>query len=116
MNDMATRILAAWYLLKQDKSYPAVKLSGGSLYRANMGVARAVARDGIILLKNENNILPIQNSKGLALIGQDAAVDSRGANQFTDRQGNAGTLAMGWGSGTAEFPVTMGSFSECKRG
>lgn len=68
-------------------------------------VARAIARDGIVLLKNTNNALPLNKPASLALIGQDAIVNPSGANACTDRDCDTGTLAMGWGSGTAQFPV-----------
>lgn len=68
-------------------------------------VARAIARDGIVLLKNTNNALPLKKPASLAIIGQDAIVNPAGPNACVDRQCNTGTLAMGWGSGTADFPV-----------
>ncbi len=35
--------------------------------------------------------------------GLDAALSPGGPNEFTDQGGNDGTLALGWGSGTANF-------------
>lgn len=69
-------------------------------------VARAIARDGIVLLKNDKNALPLKKPASLAIIGQDAIVNPKGANSCVDRACDTGTLAMGWGSGTAEFPVS----------
>jgi len=41
------------------------------------------------------------------VIGSHAGSASGGPNQFGDRGGNAGVLAMGWGSGTAQFPYLV---------
>ncbi|KAF9884250.1 hypothetical protein FE257_001982 [Aspergillus nanangensis] len=114
LDDMVTRILAAWYLLEQDEGYPEVAFSswnGGKAsvdVTANHGdVARTIARDSIVLLKNENQTLPLKNPASLAIIGSDAIVNPDGANACTDRGCNKGTLAEGWGSGTAEFPYLI---------
>lgn len=57
-------------------------------------VARAIARDGIVLLKNTNNALPLKKPASLAIIGQDSLVNPSGANSCTDRNCYTGTLAM----------------------
>lgn len=112
LNDMVTRILASWYLTGQDTNYPPVTFDSFGDGQANVNVtaghsnvARAVARDSIVLLKNEGNILPLKSPKSLAIIGSDAIVNPAGPNACTDRGCDNGTLAMGWGSGTAQFPV-----------
>ncbi|SPN99266.1 probable beta-glucosidase 1 precursor [Cephalotrichum gorgonifer] len=99
LNDMATRIVATWYHLGQDKDYPEPNFSTatrdreGLLYPAafpfsptgvvnefvnvqgeHYRIARQVAQDGITLLKNEGQLLPLR------------------------------TLGQGWGSGTVEYP------------
>ena len=112
LDDMVTRILASWYLLGQDKNYPPVAFDSFADGHANVNVtadhqrvARAVARDSIVLLKNDDNILPLSKPKSLAIIGSDAIVNPAGPNACGDRGCDTGTLAMGWGSGTAQFPV-----------
>jgi beta-glucosidase len=112
---MVTRILAAWYLLGQDKDYPPVAFSSWDGGAASVNVttpehgdlARTIARDSIVLLKNTNHSLPLRKPAGLAIIGSDAIVNPDGANACTDRGCNIGTLAQGWGSGTAEYPVSV---------
>lgn len=118
LDDMVTRILAAWYLVDQDQGYPEVAFSSWNGGKASVdvtadhaSVARAVARDSIILLKNEAQTLPLQRPNSLAIIGEDAIVNPEGPNACGDRGCNKGTLAMGWGSGTAEFPVSSSTQS-----
>lgn len=114
LDDMVTRILAAWYLVGQDEQYPSVKFSSWNGGNASVdvtadhkNVARSVARDSIVLLKNTNNTLPLNKPKSLAIIGSDAIVNPAGPNACGDRACDTGTLAMGWGSGTAQFPVSL---------
>ncbi|KAL9108088.1 MAG: hypothetical protein Q9227_007063 [Pyrenula ochraceoflavens] len=113
LDNMVTRILAAWYFLGQDAGYPAVSFnswngqSGPDVQGNHKTVARAIARDGIVLLKNTNNALPLKKPASLAIIGQDAIVNPSGPNACTDRGCDTGTLAMGWGSGTAQFPYLV---------
>ncbi|KAL4888878.1 putative beta-glucosidase L [Aspergillus ambiguus] len=122
VDDMVTRILAAWYLLEQDQGYPNVAFSSWNGGKANVdvtadhaSVARTVARDSIILLKNSNNSLPLRSPSSLAIIGSDAIVNPDGANACTDRGCNVGTLAQGWGSGTAQFPYLIAPLAAIKQ-
>ncbi|KAF7114984.1 hypothetical protein CNMCM5793_000754 [Aspergillus hiratsukae] len=114
LDDMVTRILASWYLVGQDKGYPPVTFSSWNGGKASVDVtgdhatvARAVARDSIVLLKNDKGSLPLRKPKSLAIVGLDAIVNPAGPNACGDRGCNNGTLAMGWGSGTAEFPYLV---------
>ncbi|CAG7959434.1 unnamed protein product [Penicillium salamii] len=118
LDDMVTRILAAWYLLDQDQGYPDVAFSSWDGGKATVdvtadhgGLVRTVARDSIVLLKNEDETLPLQKPQSLAIIGSDAAVNPDGPNACTDRGCNNGTLAMGWGSGTAQYPYLIDPLS-----
>jgi len=43
----------------------------------------------------------------MALIGSDMGPSLQGPNGYSDRGGDDGTLAMGWGSGTADFPYLV---------
>lgn len=123
LNDMATRIVAAWYQMGQDKNYPLPNFSSwstsatdkcypGALFspqctvnqfidvQANHKlVARDVAREGITLLKNSGNVLPLSSKASLKVFGSDAQTNPDGPNACTDRQCNKGVLGMGWGSG-----------------
>ncbi|KAK1229387.1 hypothetical protein PQX77_007564 [Marasmius sp. AFHP31] len=114
IDDLATRILAAWYLLKQDSGFPAVNfdswnINGPGNSHVNVqgnhkDVIREIGRASVVLLKNSRNTLPLQKPKTIGVVGNGAGPGSKGPNGYTDRGGNDGVLAMGWGSGTADFP------------
>ncbi|KAI1801538.1 glycoside hydrolase family 3 protein [Daldinia bambusicola] len=148
LNDMVTRIVAAWYQLGQhdeakfDRKGPnfsswtdepqGISAPGSpteqqkatvNQYVNVMGdhasIARRIAAEGTVLLKNEG-ILPLSlNSSGLpdqavprgdqlniAIFGEDAG-PGKGPNHCPDRGCNQGTLASGWGSGSVEFPYLV---------
>ncbi|KAL4804162.1 glycoside hydrolase superfamily [Aspergillus unguis] len=115
LDDMVTRILASWYLVGQDEGHPSVAFSSwdGGVASVNVttpehgDLARTIARDSIVLLKNVNGSLPLGAPASLAVIGSDAIVNPDGANACDDRGCNTGTLAQGWGSGTAEYPYLV---------
>jgi beta-glucosidase len=66
------------------------------------------------LLKNTNAALPFNKPKSIAVIGSDSVIGPKGANGFVDRGGNDGTLAMGWGSGSVEFPYLVAPLEAIK--
>lgn len=139
LNDMATRIVAAWYKMGQDKDYPRPNFSShtrsrdGLLYPAAVFspigqvnwfvnvqadhylVARQVAQDAITLLKNDGNFLPLSDSAKLAVFGTDAQVNPAGPNACLNRACNKGTLGMGWGSGVADYPYFDDPISAIRR-
>ena len=153
LNDMVTRIVASWYQLGQDNEaeWPRKPPNFSSWTNDRTGVmspgsnspqevvevnqfvnvqanhsiiARQVATEGIVLLKNEG-ILPLER-KGfasgkretrklhVAIIGEDAG-PGKGPNFCKDRGCNQGTLGSGWGSGAVEFPYLI-SPAEALRG
>ncbi|KAJ5092457.1 CAZyme family GH3 [Penicillium alfredii] len=149
LNDMVTRIVAAWYHFRQDSWDPPPpeghggpsfsswtkerigRLHPGSPDNKDVGevnkfvnaakngteshstIARKVAAEGIVLLKNVNNTLPlsreVSSANGKYRIGVygDDAGPGRGPNACPDRGCNQGTLASGWGSGAVEFPYLI---------
>ncbi|KAI5860030.1 glycoside hydrolase family 3 protein [Durotheca rogersii] len=75
--------------------------------RENHGdLIRELAAKSTVLLKNEG-ALPLNKPKFLAVVGEDAGPSPIGPNGCSDRGCNRGTLAMGWGSGTADFPYLI---------
>ncbi|KAF3914881.1 Beta-glucosidase [Dactylellina cionopaga] len=67
---------------------------------------REVAGKGTVLLKN-NGSLPLGKLRQIAVFGSDATDNPRGPNGCNDRGCSDGTVAMGWGSGTANFPYLI---------
>ncbi|KAL1980469.1 hypothetical protein VTN96DRAFT_4126 [Rasamsonia emersonii] len=131
LNDMATRIVATWYKMGQDKEYPLPNFSTntqdatGPLYPGALFsptgvvnqfvnvqadhnvVARAVARDAITLLKNVDNTLPLKRNASLKIFGADAGPNPDGLNSCSDQGCDKGVLTMGWGSGSARLPYLI---------
>lgn len=68
---------------------------------------RETAAKGTVLLKNNFGALPLKQPKFVAVVGEDAGPNPRGPNGCADRGCDQGTLAMGWGSGTTEFPYLV---------
>jgi beta-glucosidase len=112
VDDMATRILASWYLLGQDSpDYPTtnfnafVPLDEATNEHVDVQgdhgeLVREIDRSSIVLLKNVNGALPLKKPRKLVLIGSDAApAHIAGPNGFSDQGGMDGVLAVGWGSG-----------------
>jgi beta-glucosidase len=112
VDDMATRILASWYLLGQDSlDYPVTNFNAFFPHdeatndhidvQGNHGkLVREIGTASIVLLKNVNNTLPLWKPRKLVLIGSDAGPGRiAGPNEFEDQGGVDGVLAMGWGSG-----------------
>ncbi|KAF9015366.1 glycoside hydrolase family 3 protein [Cyathus striatus] len=117
VDDMALRILAAWYLLGQDSGFPAVNfnswnINGPGNSHVNVqadhkDVIRQIGSASTVLLKNSAQVLPLKAPKSIGIIGSGAGPSSKGPNGYSDRGGNDGVLAMGWGSGTADFPYLV---------
>ncbi|KAH7312929.1 putative beta-glucosidase M [Rhexocercosporidium sp. MPI-PUGE-AT-0058] len=84
LDDMATRIIAAWYLLGQDSpehptpgiGMPPSVLVPHALVEARVPEARPIlfqsSLEGHVLVKNINNALPLHKPKILSLYGYDA--------------------------------------------
>lgn len=145
LNDMATRIVAAWYQIGQDSqgsegpnfsswtNEQTDKLHFAASNSNETGVvnkfvetsnhqsrtiARRVAQEGTVLLKNDDTLLPIDHDMStfkldrkakVMVIGEDGG-PGKGPNYCEDRSCNQGTLAVGWGSGASDFPYLIDPF------
>ena len=131
LDDAATRIAAAWYYVGRDNTSDPINFDSWSLdtygydhplvmedytlinehvdVRADHGtLIRQLGSASTVLLKNVNNALPLTGKeKFTAVFGDDAGDNSNGPNGCSDRGCDNGTLAMGWGSGTANFPYLV---------
>ncbi|OBT83024.1 hypothetical protein VE02_07779 [Pseudogymnoascus sp. 03VT05] len=130
VDDMAVRIMSAFYKVGRDKSRIPINFSSWTrnttgyfhtLGEADFGVVnqhvnvqsdhkhviREIGARSTVLLKNTKRALPLNNPKSVAVIGEDAHLNPAGINACADRGCDKGTLAMGWGSGTANFPYLI---------
>ncbi|KAG2356919.1 glycoside hydrolase family 3 protein [Suillus spraguei] len=118
LDDMATRIIAAWYFLHQDEDYPPTTINAFNakdeetnkhvnVQADHYKLVRKIGAAGTVLLKNENGALPLNKPRNLVLIGSDAGPGKSGPNEFPGQGGSDGILAMGWGSGTGNFPYLI---------
>ncbi|KAI1486125.1 glycoside hydrolase family 3 protein [Biscogniauxia mediterranea] len=129
IDDMAMRIMAAFFLVGMEVDQPPINFDswttdtyGPIHYAANAGyqqinwhvdvqgdhgeLIREIGAKSTVLLKNTGS-LPLNKPKFLAVIGEDAGPNPLGPNGCSDRNCNMGTLAMGWGSGTANYPYLV---------
>ena len=131
LDDMAVRIIAAWYLVGRDNTSVPVNFDSWTLdtfgyqhyfvkeayglinehvdVRAEHGsLIRRIGSASTVLLKNTNNALPLTGKEKLtAVFGEDAGGNPDGPNGCPDRGCDNGTLAAAWGSGTANFPYLI---------
>ncbi|KAH8985173.1 beta-glucosidase [Lactarius akahatsu] len=123
VDDMATRILAGWYLLGQDSpSYPHTNFNAFhpldqatnehiDVQDDHDKVVREIDTASMVLLKNVGGALPLKKLRTLVLIGSDAGpAHGGGPNAFSSQTGIDGILAMGWGSGTAKFTYLISPY------
>ena len=87
-------------------------------------IARQVATEGTVLVKNVENFLPVSKDGWpadqtheiefrIGIFGEDSG-PGKGPNACDDRGCNQGTLGSGWGSGAVEFPYLITPASALK--
>jgi len=113
LDDAVERILAPMYKLDQfssDVKYPEVDLMKNTITDETKRINREAATQSTVLLKNDDNILPIKNMAGktIAIIGNDALDspcirDSDCSCKSKDNEIYRGHIALGYGSGTTYF-------------
>lgn len=130
LDDAVTRIMAAYYYVGRDEARVPVNFdswsrdtygyahyygkSGYELINQHVDVRadhfrsiRRTAAMSTVLLKNDGALPLTGNEKWTAVFGNDAVEAEYGPNGCPDRGCDNGTLAMGWGSGTADFPYLV---------
>jgi len=107
LDDAALRIIRTLFKAGQMEGYPKVDLYVDTLTKENIALNRKVGADSNVLLKNDDNILPIKGVKKIAVIGKDAMP----AVFCDDMKCANGTLALGWGSGTTDFKYVIDPLS-----
>ena len=132
LDDMATRIMAAWYKVGRDKTQVPINFDswtldtfgslhpvGGPKYgyglinqhvdvrQEHASLIREIGAKAAVLLKNNNSALPLGKEKLTAVFGQGAGDNVYGPNGCPDRGCDNGTLGQGWGSGTANYPYLV---------
>ena len=128
LNDAVKRILASMYKLGQlndndiNKGYPKINLLKNTINEKNKKLNRQAATQSNVLLKNENDILPLKNLKGktIAVIGNDA-INSNCLKIFDcsciskKNKIFKGHMALGYGSGTTTFDYLIDPLSAIKK-
>ena len=127
INDMVTRILAAWFRLDQDQGYPEVGVYAYNVKHDIIDVRddhasliREIGAAGTVLVKNVNKTLPLKAPRFLNIYGYDARLPDSpwttparfgggydvncGWNTFN------GTMITGGGSGSNSPPYVISPF------
>jgi len=133
LDDMAVRILAAWYYVDGDSKVGLPNFQswtadthgathahvgpqwGTGLVNEHVDVRqhhgaliRQIGSASTVLLKNTNGALPLKpNARLTAVFGEDAASNPLGPNGCKNHGCDSGTLGVGWGSGQANFPYLV---------
>lgn len=122
VRDMATRVLAGYYLVGQDKDFPKTNFNfwdiNDPMTNAHVDatknhsiIARDVVNAGTVLLKNKNETLPLKKPRKIAIVGSDASPFPLGPNYWDDRIGwPFGALGEGWGSGSVEYSYLISPY------
>ncbi|OWZ53156.1 avenacinase [Cryptococcus neoformans c45] len=114
LDDMAIRIISAWFKVGQDQNYPPLEREKNALSDDHNALAREIAAKSIVLLKNENNTLPLRNVSYLYVFGQSASVDLYGFPAPLDFSfapvNDQGTFASGQGSSYSNLPYLITPF------
>ena len=108
ITESATRILATMYKLNQMENFPDIHIYKETKTQDRIKLQRKAAAESQILLKNEDNILPLKNIKSIAVIGNDAIERDCGKDddmkcRNDTNEVSIGHIPLGYGSGTTTF-------------
>jgi len=108
ITESATRIIATMYQLNQMENFPDIHMFHDTKTEERKKLQRDAATESQILLKNQDDILPLKDIKTIAVIGNAAFErDCIGESDFgcvneTNLVVN-GHIPLGYGSGTTDF-------------
>lgn len=104
ITESATRIIATMYEMNQMDGFPQTQLYKETKTEARKKLQRRVVAESQVLLKNEDNVLPIKNVKSVAVIGNGAQKrDCGDDNDMMCGGFQNGFIPLGYGSGTTTF-------------
>lgn len=138
LDDMVVRIMAAYFKVSRDSKRVDVNFSawvntttGPRYFASNTGnttvnqhvavqgvhasLIKEIGAKSIVLLKNVRETLPLKKPTSMAVIGEDAQDNPGGPNACVDRICDSGTLGMGWGSATAQYPYLVAPATALRR-
>ena len=105
ITEAATRVIATMYQMNQMENFPQKQLYKETKTEDRKKLQRKAATESQVLLKNEDNILPLKNVKTIAVIGNGA--QKRNCPDDNDMMCGYGVqngfIPLGYGSGTTTF-------------
>ena len=127
VDDMAVRIMAAWYYVGVEENYVPINFDSWTLdtygyrhfvaqkdytlinehvdvRRDHAALIREIGAASTVLLKNKGALPLTGRERFTGIFGDDAGPNDNGPNGCPDRGCDNGTLACAWGSGSANFP------------
>nr|AAL69548.3 beta-glucosidase [Rasamsonia emersonii]5JU6_A Chain A, Beta-glucosidase [Rasamsonia emersonii]5JU6_B Chain B, Beta-glucosidase [Rasamsonia emersonii]5JU6_C Chain C, Beta-glucosidase [Rasamsonia emersonii]5JU6_D Chain D, Beta-glucosidase [Rasamsonia emersonii] len=130
VDDMAVRIMSAYYKVGRDRYSVPINFDSWTLdtygpehYAVGQGqtkinehvdvrgnhaeIIHEIGAASAVLLKNKGGLPLTGTERFVGVFGKDAGSNPWGVNGCSDRGCDNGTLAMGWGSGTANFPYLV---------
>ena len=108
ITESSTRIIATMYKMNQMENFPEINLYKETKTEERIKLQRKAATESQILLKNEDNILPLKKVKKIAIIGnaaqkRDCADDTDLLCKNSTNKVQNGFIPLGYGSGSTTF-------------
>lgn len=104
LDDSCKRIMTMYYKYKQDEEYPEINLEA-DVTGEHDKLVREVAAASVVILKNDNEMLPITPNKykKIAIIGDGALPPKMCTDNGCTEGKHSGVIIQGWGSGTTTY-------------
>ena len=109
ITESAKRIVATLYQMNQMENFPSIHIYKDTINDDRIKLQRKAATESQILLKNKDNILPLNNIKSIGVIGNDAMERDCPADEDflccknSTNEVTNGHLPLGYGSATTTF-------------